>query len=129
MDLLAVSGIPIICAALLASWLFSLHGGEWIAVYGCALLTAISGAVCLFRAKLPLYRQRRFFTFGSRHLPQASRRIYSIGKRLSIAGISVAVVLLLQAVMTRQLARGFERAFRPPQQLPSPISSSPIGTP
>ena len=100
-DLLAASGIPIIVVALLTSWLLSLRGWQWIAAYCCALLIALIGAVCLFRAKLPLYRQHRFFTFGSRHLPAASIPLYRLGCRLSIIGILLAVLLLLTSFLCR----------------------------
>jgi len=94
-DLLAASGIPIVIVALITSWVFSLRGWPWVAAYCCALLIAIVGAGYLFRAKLPLYRQHRFFTFGSRHLPPASLLWYRLGCHLSIAGILFAVLLLI----------------------------------
>jgi len=94
-DLLAASGVPILAGALASSWIFSLHGWHWVIAYCCALLIAITGAVFLFRAKLPLYRLHRFFTFGSRHLPAASVPLYRLGCRLSITGISFAVLLLM----------------------------------
>ncbi len=100
-DLLAVSGIPIIVVALAISWLFSLRGWQWVAAYCCALLLAIVGAVYLFRAKLPLYRQHRFFTFGSHHLPPSSIPIYRLGRRLSVAGILLAIVLLITSLLWR----------------------------
>jgi hypothetical protein len=102
-DLFALSGIPLIPVMLLTSWLLSLRGWQWIIAYCCALLIAIIGAVYLFRAKLPLYRQHRFFTFGSRHLPASSIPLYRRGCRLSIAGILLAIVLLI----TQILCRGF----------------------
>jgi hypothetical protein len=101
-DLLAVSGIPIIIIALLTSWLFSLRGWQWVAAYSCALLIAIVGAVYLFRAKLPLYRQHRFFTFGAKHLPPSSLPLYYRGCRLSIVGISFAILLLFTSLLWRR---------------------------
>ena len=100
-DLLAASGIPIVIVALITSWLFSLRGWPWVAAYCCALLIAIVGASYLFRAKLPLYRQHRFLTFGSQHLPPASLPLYRLGCRLSIAGISFAVLLLITSFLWR----------------------------
>jgi hypothetical protein len=98
-DLLAASGIPIIVALIITSWLFSLRGWLWVAAFCCALLIAIVGASYLFRAKVPLYRQRRFFTFGSRHLPPASLPLYRLGCRLSLAGISLALLLLITSFL------------------------------
>jgi hypothetical protein len=100
-DLLATLGIPIIPVALFTSWLLSLRGWQWVAAYCLALLIATVGAIYLFRAKLPLYRRHRFFTFGSRHLPPSSIPLYRRGCRLSIAGILLAVVLLLMPLLCR----------------------------
>jgi hypothetical protein len=98
LDLLTLSEIPLLLPLLLftvaSSWLFSLRDWHWVAAYCMALLIAIAGAVYLFRAKLPLYRQGRCFTFGSRHLPPDSIPYYRRGCRLSIIGILLAAALL-----------------------------------
>lgn len=100
-DLLALSGIPIIVVAFLTSCLFSLCDWQWVSAYSFALVIAGIGAVYLFRAKLPLYRQRRFFTFGTKHLPPSSIPLYQRGCWLSIAGIVLAVLLLLTSPLWR----------------------------
>ena len=100
-DLIAASGIPMVIVALVTSWLCSLHGWPWVAAYCSSLLLAIVGAIYLFCAKLPLYRQQRFFTFGSQHLPPASLPLYRLGCRLSIAGISFALILLMASFFWR----------------------------
>jgi hypothetical protein len=94
-DLILASGIPIILVAIATSWLLTLNGWKWIAAFSAALLIAVAGAVCIFRAKLPLYRQHRFFTFGSRDLPASSIPLYRTGCCLSIIGIIVATALLI----------------------------------
>ena len=60
-DLVLASGIPIILAAIATSWLLTRQGWQWIAAFSAALLVAVAGALYMFRAKLPLYRQHRFF--------------------------------------------------------------------
>jgi hypothetical protein len=67
-----------------------LTGARWIAFYVIALAMASVGAALIFYAKLPLYRQRRFFTFGSRVLPEQRRPFYRWGYRC----VAIAVVLL-----------------------------------
>src|SRR5688572_15029417 len=42
-----------------------------------AAVLGFIGVVLLFFARLPLYRQRRFFTFGPRALDSRHRRLYA----------------------------------------------------
>ena len=63
-------------ASLLLSFFTRLSGLPWIWCYGIALFVAEGGVVLIFYAKLPLYRQRRFFTFGSGKLPESRRAFY-----------------------------------------------------
>ena len=94
-DLIAASGIPIVLVAIATSWLLTLQGWRWIIAFSAALLVAVAGAIYMFRAKLPLYRQHRFFTLGSRGLPASSLPLYRRGCRLSIVGIIFATLLLV----------------------------------
>ncbi|HMC26380.1 MAG TPA: hypothetical protein VKM56_01160 [Verrucomicrobiae bacterium] len=88
--------------ALLASqvlFFFSwLTGTRWICFYFAGLTIATTGIALLFYAKLPLYRQRRFFTFGSRVLPEARRPFYRWGYRC----VAVAAALLLLLSLSKQ---------------------------
>ena len=70
-----------------------LTGTPWIWCYGVGLLVAAVGVALLFYSKLPLYRQRRFFTFGSAALPESRRSFYRWGYRC--VGFSVALLLCL----------------------------------
>jgi hypothetical protein len=74
-----------------------LHGESWIWCFGFGLSVAAVGATLIFYAKLPLYRQRRFITFGSQALPQNKRSFYRWGYRCTI----FAVVLLLWLFLSR----------------------------
>ena len=62
-DLLTALLLPVVVPALVASWFLSLHGTPWLWAAAISFGTAMIGAALLFVAKLPLYRQRRFFTF------------------------------------------------------------------
>ena len=68
-----------------------------IAVFACAVFSATVGAVLLFLARLPLYRQRVFFTFGSRLLDARHKRLY----RMAYGFIGIALLLLLVVLLVR----------------------------
>src|SRR5262249_10508311 len=89
--------IPII--ALLTSQLLTLitwlTGPRWIWSYGIALAVAAVGVSLIFYAKIPLYRQQRFFTFGSGPLPESRRPFYRWGYRCVIFAVALLLCLLL----------------------------------
>ena len=59
---------------------------------------ALVGVILLAVARLPLYRQRRFFAFGPAPLDLAHRRLYWRGYGFILVGIFfLAVVLALPA--------------------------------
>ena len=64
----------------------------WIAVS-----IAIAGLFLLFTARLPLYRQGKFFTFASRTLPERHKIVYRIAYYLIV--VSVVIMLLLIAML------------------------------
>ncbi len=74
-----------------------LSGTPWIWCYGTGLAVAAVGVFLIFYAKLPLYRQRRFLTLGSRALPESSRPLYRWGYRF----VLFAVLLLLCLFFSR----------------------------
>lgn len=81
---ITVWGMPLIAIiSILSCQLFfffsGLKGIRWISCYFAALTVAAVGIALLFYAKLPLYRQWRFFTFGSKALPEPRRSFYRWG--------------------------------------------------
>jgi hypothetical protein len=68
------------CSTLLASLLLPvvarLKTADITNLYGCALGVGFLGIVILLLARLPLYRQHRFWSFGPRHLPRKHRLFY-----------------------------------------------------
>jgi uncharacterized membrane protein YidH (DUF202 family) len=62
-----------------------------------ALALAVIGIILLFLARLPLYRQRRFFTFGPKTLPTRNKRMYWVA--YGFIGSSMFVMLLLLAAL------------------------------
>src|SRR5437763_194788 len=67
------------------------------AVFGVAVLAGALGVLLLFLARLPLYRQRQFFTFGPRLLGAAHRRLYWLS--YCFVGVSVLLLVGLLAVL------------------------------
>jgi hypothetical protein len=72
-----------------------LTGAPWIWCYGVGLAVAVVGVSLIFYAKLPLYRQRRFLTFGSRALPESSRPFYRWGYRCVLFAVALLLCLFL----------------------------------
>jgi hypothetical protein len=64
----------------------------WVAV-----AFAVTGVALLFFAKLPLYRQGKYLTFGSRAMPRGRRIAYRIA--YGFIGASLLLMLLLLAVL------------------------------
>jgi len=62
-----------------------------------SLILAVIGVILLFIARLPLYRQRKFFTFGSKALPAGHRKVYRIA--YGFLGVSVVMMLSLLLVL------------------------------
>jgi len=72
-----------------------LSGTPWIWCYGIGLVIAAVGVALVFYAKLPLYQQRRFFTFGSPALPEGRRPFYRWGYRCVFLAVALLLCLLL----------------------------------
>jgi hypothetical protein len=92
-DLLTALALPVVVAMLVASCVLSLHGTLWLWAAAISFGIAVIGAALLFIAKLPLYRQRRFFTFGIQNVPQSSHAYYRWGCRLAIFGCALMFLL------------------------------------
>jgi hypothetical protein len=53
-----------------------LQTADLCALYGIGVVAGVLGSVMLFAARLPLYKQRRFWTIGPQQLDRKHRRIY-----------------------------------------------------
>lgn len=100
-DILTALGLPFVFVALFASWVLSVHGIAWMWAVALSFSVAVFGAALLFVAKLPLYRQGRFFTFGIQALPEKSHRLYRWGCRCSLFGIAVMFILWMGSTLWR----------------------------
>jgi hypothetical protein len=87
--------IVAILASQVLEFFTRLSGTPWIWCYGIGLAVAAVGVSLIFYAKLPLYRQRRFLTFGSRALPETSRSFYRWGYRCVLFAVALLLCLFL----------------------------------
>jgi len=98
-DLLALLGMFFVLPAIALSAGFvlllvaRLQTADMRALYGFGLGSGVIGAFLLSVARLPLYKQRRFWTVGPRQLDRKHRRLYWL------AYIFIASSLLLLAVV------------------------------
>src|SRR5687768_16176371 len=90
--------LPVLLALGVAQFLTffkGLTGAPWIWSYVGALFVGAVSVGLLLYAKLPLYRQRRFFTFGARALPEQRRPFYRWAYRCAIFSVLLLAALLL----------------------------------
>ncbi len=89
-DMLMMSGLPLIAAAVLMQLLFVYPRTVAIA----ALAVACIGAGLLFWAKLPLYRAGIYCSFGPQAIPQSHRAFYYWGMCLAAGGCALTALLI-----------------------------------
>jgi hypothetical protein len=90
--------LPVLLALVVGQILsvfMGLSGLPWIWSYVVALLLGGVSIGLLLYAKLPLYRQRRFFTFSERALPEQRRPFYRWGYRCALFSVVLLACLLL----------------------------------
>lgn len=79
----------------LLNFFMRLTDTPWLWCYAIGLAVAAVGVSLIFHGKIPLYRQRRFFTFGSGALPEGRRPVYRWGYRCVIFAVALLLCLLL----------------------------------
>ena len=65
-----------VLTAMLLPFIASLRGMDITRLFSVGLGAGVFGVLMLFLARLPLYRQRRFWTLGPRELDRFHRRLY-----------------------------------------------------
>ncbi len=86
-------GAPSLIAVILNSAALNARAGD-LTLFWFALACAFIGIVSLFVAKLPLYRQGRYFTFGPRALPARRRSLCWIAYVFIVTGVLVMLFLI-----------------------------------
>ena len=72
-------GVPMVALAVGMFLPISVRAREGdLTLFWIALASALVGITLLILAKLPLYRQGRYFAFGPRALPEKHRTVYRI---------------------------------------------------
>jgi len=91
--------LTIVLVGMITTWVLNfftrLTGTPWICCYWIGIGIAVLGASLIFYAKAPLYRQRRFLTFGPRALPEQRRPFYRCGYICALLGTLLLACLLL----------------------------------
>ena len=64
-----------------------------------ALAIGAAGVVMLFFARLPLYRQRKFLSFGPKALPPGRKKLYWLS--YGFIGTSIAILSLLLVIVNQ----------------------------
>jgi len=82
--------VIVILAGMLLPVLSFLKTTDAIILFYTGLGTGVMGSLLLFLARLPLYRQHRFWTFGPSALPPFHRKLYW----LAYVAIITALLLL-----------------------------------
>ena len=85
----------IIAGVTVYSFFISLRGEPWIHFFFLSQSLLILGTGLIFRAKVPVYRSGRFFTFGLKAIPKNAAGYYRWGWRVFLFGVGLSLCLLL----------------------------------
>ncbi len=94
-DIAFASGFPLILPFLLLAVLQSVPSSGILILLILSSCVALAGGIVMSWAKMPLYRQGRFLTLGHTGLGDRGIRLYRIGLRIAISGISAQAILVL----------------------------------
>ncbi len=93
--ILALLSIPLLVLMLMPPLLNTAQGGPTFLLETMAI--GCIGVVLLFIAKMPLYRQHKYVSFGPRMLPAGHRKLYWIS--YGFIGTSILIMVLLLIVL------------------------------
>jgi hypothetical protein len=91
-------GVPCVAvlAGLLLPFVARLKTADVRALYGVGLAAGIIGVALLFLARLPLYKEREFWTAGPKDLDRKHRRIYWMAYVFVAASLTLLGGVLLR---------------------------------
>jgi hypothetical protein len=85
-----------ILPSILLPVLSSLKAADALNLFYSGLGIGSLGIVLLFSARFPLYRQRKFLTFGPRELPASHRKLYWLAYLFVVACVLLLAVVWLK---------------------------------
>ena len=91
----AIAAVAVLTAMLLPT-IASLRGTDITGLFLVGLAAGVIGITLLFFARLPLYRQRWFWTFGPRELDCFHRRLYWLAYLFVVGSIFFLVTVWLR---------------------------------
>jgi hypothetical protein len=92
-----VPGVAALFVSILLPLVVRLNTWNLRALYGVGLGVGVISIVMLFVARLPLYKQRRFWSIGPTHLDRKHRRIYWLAYVFVAASLALLGVVWLRA--------------------------------
>jgi hypothetical protein len=96
-SLLIVIPVTTILAGVLLPALSFLKTTDAFILFYTALGIGALGSILLFFARLPLYRQRRYWTLGPRELPNLHRKLYWLAYIFVAACVLLLTIVWLKA--------------------------------
>jgi hypothetical protein len=93
--LLGIPAIAILAGVFLPILNF-LKSKDSLILFYIALGAGSLGSILLFFARLPFYRQRRFWTFGPRELPTFNRKLYWLAYLFVVASVLLFLIVWLK---------------------------------
>ena len=93
---LIIPSIAILSSILLPAMAY-IRRAEVLDLFYTALGLGCLGCGLLFFARLPLYRQHRFWTFGPRELPNFHRKLYWLAYSFVVASVLLLATVWLKA--------------------------------
>jgi hypothetical protein len=91
---LSVIALAIVTSEVL-SFFYNLSGMRWICFFAGSQAFLFIGTALILRAKIPVYRSGRFFTFGPKDIPKNLAVYYHWGWRVFLFGVVLSLCLLL----------------------------------
>ena len=82
-----------VLAGLALPIIFKLENAEPFQLFSWGLSSGVFGITVLLRARGPLYRQRRFWTFGPRELDRKHRILYWIAHVFTLTSVTLLVIV------------------------------------
>lgn len=87
--------LPVVLVSFAVTKVMLDRGWLWMTAYWLGVVPVCIGGFKMFGAKLPLYREGRFFAFGTRGMSDTSKESYFSALRWLTAGCAVTGLLLV----------------------------------